>query len=218
MGPDSLAAPLDIERLCRRGRFDLEEVSLHGAEGKLQALLFPAARDRFSILVDTEPPGGWANVDPVMRPTLHDHRLRFRVCHEVAHTFFFDRSGPVPRPLAGPSARQERFCDGFASKILIPPKAIASLPASAASVVELHEQFRVSLEVATRAFAAVHRDALMALYVTRGDDPPVLQWTNRPRAHECFKDLLGLAGRSMRKSCSVARLETRRQALAVATP
>jgi hypothetical protein len=215
MSPDGVTKPLDIVRLCQLGRFDLEEVTLHGAEGKLQALLFPAPMNRFSVLVDPEPPGGWERVDPGVRSALRDHRLRFRICHEAAHSFFFDRSKHVPTPTVGPSPKQERFCDEFASRILIPRQVIAAMPPEASSIVEVHERFRVSLEVAARAFAAVHRDALTALYVTRLDDPPMLQWINRPRESERLESLLSDPGCSVSEPGTVVRLARRDQTVAV---
>lgn len=42
------------------------------------------------------PRGGWAQMEPQIQAELREHRLRFRICHEVAHSFFFDRDNELP--------------------------------------------------------------------------------------------------------------------------
>jgi hypothetical protein len=206
---------LDLAALCRSGRFDVEEVRLHGAEGRLQGLLFPAPHNRFDILVDPEPPGGWDAIHPSMRRPLRDHRMRFRICHEVAHTFFFNRSGSAPQPLVPGSPGQERFCDSFAGLLLVPWEACAEAPVTARGVLDLQERFDVSLEVAARAFAAVHRDVEVALYTLSPDGGEAVQWTNRRRGDHAAERELKPGWRGTARGRCVAQLADRRQALVV---
>jgi IrrE N-terminal-like domain len=207
MGERDDREALDVDRLCELGGFDVEEMPLHGAEGRLQALLFPKAHNRFSVYVDPEPPGGWAQVEPEVQAELREHRLRFRICHEVAHSFFFDRDGDLPTAIVGTSAAQEDICDRFASELLIPREAIEAMQCDAPSVVEVHERFRVSLEAAARAFADVHRELVVALFVgdLRADK---LQWSNYP----------GFVPDSLASAHSRACLQTRRQTILVGSP
>lgn len=207
MGEQDLREALDVDRLCELGGFDVEETSLHGAEGRLQALLFPRTRNRFSVYVDPEPPGGWAQMEPQIQAELREHRLRFRICHEVAHSFFFDRDGELPTAIVGTSPAQEDICDRFASELLVPREAVEDLEPDASSVVHLHECFRVSIEAAARAFADVHRGHVVALFV---EDPQAgrLQWSNRPQ----------LAPDLCESAHSSACLEARRQTILVDSP
>ena len=170
---------LDVQRLCEIGGFDVKETLLHGGEGRLQALLFPKAENRFSVYVDPEPPGGWTAVEPEVQAELREHRMRFRICHEVAHSFFFDREGELPTAIVGTSDAQEEICDRFASELLVPRKAARELEPTALSIVELHNRFCVSLEAAARAFADAHGSLAVALFL---GDPEVgrLQWSNSP--------------------------------------
>lgn len=207
MGERDGGVALDVDRLCELGGFDVEEMPLHGSEGRLQALLFPRTRNRFSVYVDPEPPGGWAQVEPQVQAELREHRMRFRICHEVAHSFFFDRDGDLPTAIVGTSAAQEDICDRFASELLVPREAVEALRCDASSVIQVHKRFRVSLEAAARAFADVHRGLVVALFV---GEPQAerLQWSNSP---ECAPDLFA-------SSHSSASLQTRRQTILVGSP
>lgn len=207
MGEQDLRAALDVDRLCELGGFDVEETPLHGGEGRLQALLFPRSRNRFSVYVDPEPPGGWAEMEPQIQVELREHRLRFRICHEVAHSFFFDRDNELPTAIVGTSAAQEAICDRFASELLVPREVVEDLEPVASSVVLLHTCFRVSMEAAARAFADIHRGHVVALFV---GDPQTgrLQWSNRPE----------LAPALCESAHSSACLEARRQTILVDSP
>jgi len=180
MGPAAATERLDDDALCRRGGLVLEEATLHAAQGRLEALLFPCAGDRFRVVVDPEPRGGWDRVAPERRAELRRHRLRFRLAHEVGHTLFYDRSAPRPRPLVGTSPTQEAFCDEFARALLIPPVYAATLAPTAISVVDLHARFDVSVELACRALSQAHRGQLdVTLAVTGVSSRPTVQWTSR---------------------------------------
>jgi hypothetical protein len=105
--------------------------------------------------------------------------MRFRICHEVAHSFFFDRDGELPTAIVGTSDAQEEVCDRFASELLVPRKAARALEPAAPSIVELHSRFCVSLEAAARAFADAHGNLAVALFI--GDsEASRLQWSNCP--------------------------------------
>jgi hypothetical protein len=77
------------------------------SSGHLEALLGAAAANRFIIEVEPEPPAWQGQSQPsrAARREIASRRMRFRVMHEVAHAFFYDRSETVPRrlfPLAEP--------------------------------------------------------------------------------------------------------------------
>lgn len=204
MGDQDKRDALDLDRLCELGGFRVEETFLHAPEGRLQALLFPGGANSFNVYVDARPPGGDQLIPAELAAELHAHRLRFRICHEVAHSFFFDRDGERPTAIVGTSAAQEEACDRFASELLIPRDRVRALAPDATSIVEIQRRFEVSLEAAARAFADVHRNAVVALYL---DEPREarLQWSNHP---ERADDLLVSAR-------SEARLERRRQRVLV---
>ncbi len=222
LGPRAADERLDERELCRRGGFLLEEATLHAAEGRLEALLLPHAGDRFRVVVDTEPRGGWARVAPERRAELHRHRLRFRVAHEVGHTLFYDRSGERPRPLVDPCSAQEAFCDEFARALLIPHAYAASLPPTAEAVVELHRRFDVSVELACRALARAHEGrAKVALAVTGDADGCSLQWSSHERDPRDRVAVLESIRRRVRRRASLAagvtavELSPRRQLVVV---
>lgn len=179
----------DIRDLCRVGRFCLRERRLGGARGGLEAVLAPAARDRFEIYIDPEPPGGWARIPPHLKVSLQRQRLRFRVAHEIAHSFFYERNGAVPRRRLAGSEQQEEFCDRFAAEFLLPRDAVSEAGGSAEGLVRLAERFDVSLQLAARSFAGRERGVLVALFLCReeglrrqwvaGDDQlPTGWWRN----------------------------------------
>jgi hypothetical protein len=172
-------APLGpIGPICRASGACLRVKPLRSAQGGLEAILSPRIGG-FEITVDTEPPGGWGFVPAHLREALHRHRLRFRVAHELGHTFFYDRGSKHPRRMVPDSNDQEQFCDEFARALLIPPAAIPLRLPDPRAVVELAQQYDVSLEVAVRAAAAKCPDLWLGLYVRRpGETIP--QWLSSP--------------------------------------
>lgn len=164
-GRESVLRPVDIETVCRAGRFCLHERRLGGVRGGLEAVLAPAPVDRFEIHVDPEPAGGWATVPVGLRGTVQRHRLRFRAAHEIGHSFFYDRSAEVPRRSLGNSRQQEEFCDRFAAELLLPSEVVAAVEPSPRALVELATRYDVSLQMATRSFSAHRPDLLVALLV-----------------------------------------------------
>jgi hypothetical protein len=179
-------APLrDLDRLCAVGGFSVGLVTLGGARAGLEGTLTPRTHHRFSIRVDEEPPGGWAQVPPQLRIALARHRRRFRICHEIGHSFFYDRRAPSPRRLLPHTRDEEAFCDRFASSLLLPDAVVAQYPATPEAIIECQQRYDVSLEVAARAFAQVHADAFVALLVARGCLPLKVrpQWHPDGHAH-----------------------------------
>ena len=173
----------DLPALLRLGGFELRLGRLNARSGGIEAALAPRPDNHFALLVDTEPPDGWASVTPRLREDLTRHRLRFRVAHEIGHSFFYDRSEHRPRRVVFDSPEQERWCDRFASALLLPPPVVAATPANPAALLRMQRRFDVSLQVAARAVARVHRERFVALLVVRGTRPPYLrvQW----QKHHC---------------------------------
>jgi hypothetical protein len=168
----------DFRRICRAGGFEVSRTTLSAASRQQEALLIPMDGNRFGISVDPTPPGGWSRIRPAIRGELRSHRYRFRVAHEIAHTFFYDRSRDRPRRLLAGSLEEELFCDEFARALLLPLGAVCSRPPTPASVFSLHRDYAVSVEVAARAMAAAHRGTRAALWYEHPSDGWVMQWSN----------------------------------------
>lgn len=160
---DPLAPFPDLKLLCRAGRFKVIERTLGGAEGHGEAMLLPQPGNRFHIWVDAEPRGGWDGVPAAVRDDLRRHRFRFRVAHEMAHSFFYSRGPGEPRRLVPDSDAQERFADTFARSLLLPPGAASLAPPTAAGALALQRTYDVSVEVALRSLLLQHPTCVGAL-------------------------------------------------------
>ena len=134
--------------------------------GTVQADLCPdTSRDLFYLRVDSEPANGWGDIAPSLREATARHRLRFRVGHELGHTFFYERrKGESPRRARRWTKGEEEWCDEFARQLLVPATSAEALPATADSVFRLQSKFDVSLEVAARALASAHGKATVAIW------------------------------------------------------
>jgi hypothetical protein len=85
-------------------------------------------------------------------------RTRFTLAHELAHTFFYDLNGEMPKPLKGgpKGKRLESLCHIGASQILLPDALLRQQlemkgeVASAHSILDLARLFDVSVEVVMR--------------------------------------------------------------------
>jgi IrrE N-terminal-like domain len=132
----------------------------------VQADLYPDPRhDLFHLQVDPEPAEGWGEAAPSQRWATARHRLRFRVGHELGHTFFYERrKGQGPRRAWRWSSAEEEWCDEFARWLLVPASAARSLSATADSVFRLQRRFDISLEVAARALAGAHPETTVAVW------------------------------------------------------
>jgi hypothetical protein len=139
---------------------------------------------------------------------LKRHRFRFRVAHEIAHTFFFDRrGGSEPERRVLDSGAQELFCDLFASNLLVPFARITSDSSDALDLImRAQQQYDVSLEVAARAVACARPCRWVGIWLD--DDPSGLrpQWSTDGH----FPDPRALR---RRKGYRVARLTERKQLL-----
>jgi hypothetical protein len=177
-------APLgDLDNLCDAGRFGVDLARLGGFRAGLQATLTPGTPNRFRVRVDEEPPGGWARVPPALRRAVARHRRRFRICHEIGHSFFYDRSGSSPRRLIPHTRDEELFCDRFASALLLPDAVVGQYTATPEAIIECQQRYDVSVELAARAFAQVHADAFVALLVDRANLPPKVRPQWQPDRH-----------------------------------
>lgn len=190
------------------GRFDVSQLTLSAADNQQEALLVPAEGNRFGICVDPTPAGGWAQVRPSLRSEIRRHRFRFRVAHEIAHTFFYDRTMPEPQRTLPPSTEEELFCDEFARSLLLPPAVVRRRAATAASVFSMHRDFDVSVEVAARAIAGACPSLRVAVWYQDPDGGWCVQWTNRSSRRQL--DIRHQAGLKIHRG--------RRQAVAVAAP
>jgi hypothetical protein len=102
---------------------------------------------------------------PALRDEVSRHRVRFVIAHELAHTLFYWRGGGTPERMVKDSKVQELFCDALASALLVPRTAAATAALRPESVVELHQRYDVSMEVAARALISAHSDGVGWLMV-----------------------------------------------------
>lgn len=174
---------IDLRGVCRAGGFRVVERELSGGTGGVEAALLPRSRNNFLIWVDPTPRGGWDKIRPRMRPDVRRHRLRFRVAHEIAHSFFFSRDGGQPKRVLPDSPEQEDFADIFASALLVPPEVADATEPTPAGVLDLHERYDVSLQVAVRAVAKAQPDVSAILAYWHGPSEMLeeakLQWCTR---------------------------------------
>jgi hypothetical protein len=227
---------LGLASLLHLGRFDLQPQTLRARGGGVEAALAPRRDNRFAVLVDTEPERGWASVAGPLRTQLANHRLRFRVAHEIGHSFFYDRSQGRPRRLALNSDDQERWCDRFASALLLPPEVVLRAAPVPQAIIALHRRYDVSMHVAARAVGRMHRDRFVALLVARGErapyvrvqwqkrhDPPAARWWTHDRLQAALRGV-GMAGTAAlpwpggRRTAAWYALPARAQVVVVAQP
>lgn len=176
----------DFEALLQAGGFSLAEADLAAPDGGHEAIMFPGLAGQLHIHVDPRPRGAWTWVDENLRRETKRHRFRFRIAHEVAHSFFYRRGGDHAERTRHSTPAEEEFCDRFAAALLVPPAAVAAFQPSAQAVVALHRHYDVSVEVAARALAAAHseHDVFLGYWPEQHSpegDQPSLQWTNGPR-------------------------------------
>ena len=167
----------DISAFAAAAGAAVVEADLGVTAGGCEALLVPLPDDRFRIAVDPRPRSGWNDRPSDARQTTQRQRLRFRVAHELAHTLFYSRApGAVPSRRPCCSTGEEAFCDRFAQALLLPDDVVATC--SVFSELEcVQASFDVSLEVAVRSYASVHRTEI-ALFYWAKEANPILQWAN----------------------------------------
>jgi len=118
----------------------------------------------FLILVDPEAAGR------VVDERTRRRRLRFRLAHEIGHSFFYDRRSRPPRRLIDRSEEEEEFCQQFASALLVPPEVAANCPLDVSAVQALRDRFDVSLNAVAWALVNTSSNLSIAL----------LKWENHP--------------------------------------
>lgn len=137
------SARVDVRSCCSLAGVDLVDASL-GDAGR-EALLIPRSRG-FRIVINSD------FIATTGQQALGRQRRRFRVAHELGHTFFYSLGTGRPRrrfPSGG--LEEERFCDEFARSLLAPsPEG----EVCADEVLALQARYDVSLEVAARTAAA----------------------------------------------------------------
>lgn len=113
------------------------------------ALLVPSARSGFLLVVDPDlaMSEAWqvAGLGAADRRATVSSMIDFRLAHELAHTFFYDRAFP-PRRLLPQASREEAFCDMVARALLV-PRAAEWSHLSAAALVEVARSSKTALEV-----------------------------------------------------------------------
>ena len=165
-----LRARVDFAAVCDAFGVALRVAELEGRGGGREAMLVPLQENRFGIIVDPTPRGGWSLVPQPVRHDLRRHRLRFRLGHELAHTFFYARrAGQTPRRRLFDSDQQEDFCDRFSRSLLVSRRRIADMEPSVEGLLSLQQACDVSLEVAARAAAAARPDLQITIWFERTD-------------------------------------------------
>jgi IrrE N-terminal-like domain len=168
---------LNLGDILQTAGIEMVLSDLGGAEGGPQGLLTPLPKGGYRIEVDPSPPLGWGPASAELRDEVSRHRVRFVAAHELAHTLFYWQGRGGPERLLGDSVEQERFCDALAAALLVPPTAAAQMTLHPRSVIELHQHFDVSIEVAARALIDAHRDGVAWLMIVPDDaSEPWVQW------------------------------------------
>jgi hypothetical protein len=180
LGARAGASPVvGIESAASAARVEIRHADLGVQTGGCEAVLAPRSDDRFVILVDPTPRDGWGSITAPLRREIARHRIRFRVAHELGHTLFYSRHpGQTPVRFRERAPDEERFCDRFASALLLPDDVLRAGP-SAMQLVQAHRRYDVSLEVATRAWVRVHKRGAALFYWPPGDHRPRIQWAGR---------------------------------------
>lgn len=143
----------DVDRLCQLGGFSYRSVPLESKSGGHEALLVPRVAGGFEIFVDPCPSVEVGERSRARHGSLWRRRLRFRVAHEIGHSFFYDRRFRPARRLLPATDAEEVFCDLFASALLLPQGAVEGAPLTPDAVIKLADKFDVSVEATGRAFA-----------------------------------------------------------------
>lgn len=165
--------PVDVDAVARLLGCRVVQKQL-SAHRNVEAELRPDAdKDGFQIAVDPTPRRGWDRTPARARARTARHRRRFRIAHELGHTLFFTRRrGYGPRRACPWVATEEDWCDEFARRLLVPSAEARLARPDARVVVELHQRYDVSIEVAARAVAAANRGVCTAVWFWPEDSAP----------------------------------------------
>lgn len=216
--------PISMRECCRTLGLEFALADLHTDQGGCEALLIPLRSQRFRIVVDPKPRAGWGEGTPAQRQALARHRTRFRIAHEIAHTFFYRSTGSWPTRMFAPgSTEEESFADEFARSLLIPT---TPRHRRAEDVFAAQRYWGVSLEVAARALADTsHPPRAITLWRWSSTEPMTVQWASGTElcaplslppfaGADDLRDALLTARRTIDGLSAVIATE-RRQALAV---
>ena len=152
---------VDFHPILERGGFVLRHVSfaglgplggLHSRRGDEAALI--CERDHFKILVNADAThGGPESRLSATARQVGRRRFRFRVAHELGHSFFYDRSvTPISRTV--PASRgEEDFCDYFGGSLLVSPSLVEATEPTPAGLLRLADECDASLQVTARRLA-----------------------------------------------------------------
>lgn len=147
--------------------------------GGAEAMLVPVDENAFVIVVDPRPYGGWRPMAAMERSVLERRRLRFRVAHEMAHSFFYRReSGRAPRRTDAPSQHEERFCDEFAAALLLPPAVVVESHPTTEEIYLLANRFDVSVQLVARSMASYHLSVASVALLVEHESGPEIQWSS----------------------------------------
>lgn len=148
--------PCNMEIICKLGGFRMKRLRFIKSQNDHQALLVPKEDGNFEIIVDPSIQSVGDNGSDVVIPNLELHRLRFRIAHEIGHSFFYDRKVRPPKRIIDSSKQEELFCDYFASVLLVPPLAVEKMPIKASSILKIRKLYSVSAEVAGRSLVRMN--------------------------------------------------------------
>ena len=99
----------------------VSEQLLWAHEGGLRASMGPSIHGGFSFVVDHRPAPdeAWMAADYSSPAALSHALVNARLAHELGHVFFYGLEAPYRR-LSEHTTDEERFCDLFASYLLLP--------------------------------------------------------------------------------------------------
>jgi hypothetical protein len=216
-----VAAPsqrITLESCYDQARVEVREAPL-GPQGR-EAFIAPA-EDALRVTINSD------LLSRMPSPTIRRQRSRFRIAHELGHTFFYLRRArrAVRRSPAG-SAWEEAFCDEFARRLLVPPP-VGHLAAD--DLVHLHARYDVSVEVAARSLASAPTRPRVAIWWWTADSCATVQqqWSTdgdfarelgvdpRRVCPEVLPGILEAARERLGVTLTSAVLPARRQAIAV---
>jgi len=140
------------------GGFRVKRIKFAKSQKDHQALLVPTADGSFEIIVDPSIRREEGNKTDAIIPDIELHRLRFRIAHEIGHSFFYNRKVRPPKRLLDGSKEEELFCDHFASALLVPHSAIVKMPTRASTILKIRKLYSVSAEVAGRSLARINQE------------------------------------------------------------
>jgi hypothetical protein len=154
--------PVAMRAACDAAQVSVRRRTLKVGRARHVAMLVPT-RNGFTALVDAELWDRAAEVEAARR------HLRFVLAHELAHTLFYEPGSPPSRPSV-PDAAEERFCDGFATFLLVPARAAGEVSLDPTGLRGLAKRFDVSLRVAAWAISRT-RPEVSILEFRRSEHP-----------------------------------------------